>query len=265
MHNKCAGCGSDSQIPDLAMAFQPIVDAESGVAFAYEALVRGPNGEGAQEVLQQVTPDNLYAFDQRCRVEAIRGAVAAGILETGAHLSINFLPNAVYSPMACIQLTLKTAQETGFPTARLIFEFTENEHMADTNHVRGIVGTYKKMGFSTAIDDFGAESAGLRLLTEFETDFLKLDMELIRGIGSSARRQSVVKGLVHLANSLGTTIIAEGVETAEEYCALRAIGVRYFQGYYLARPGFRHLPAATMPADVPDPSMSSTTYAIPSA
>lgn len=91
------------------MAFQPIMDCDTGLPFAFEALVRGSNGEGAAEVLSQVTPENRYAFDQQCRIAAIEGAVASGILETSAKLSINFLPNAVYSPVACIQLTLRTA------------------------------------------------------------------------------------------------------------------------------------------------------------
>jgi EAL domain-containing protein (putative c-di-GMP-specific phosphodiesterase class I) len=231
------------------MAFQPIVDVETGLPFAYEALVRGGNGEGAGIVLAQVTPENRYAFDQKCRVAAIEGAVAAGILDTGARLSINFLPNAVYSPVACIQLTLKTARATGFPTDRLIFEFTENEEMADTDHVKTIVETYRKMGFSTAIDDFGAGHAGLGLLAKFQTDFIKLDMNLIRGIDASMPRRMIVDSAVRLCRDLGIEVIAEGIETVGEYDALRAIGVRYIQGYLLARPGFKNLPEIILPGE----------------
>jgi EAL domain-containing protein (putative c-di-GMP-specific phosphodiesterase class I) len=243
----CQGCRSEGQKFDIAMAFQPIVDAETGLPFAYEALVRGGNGEGAHEVLAGVTPANRYAFDQQCRVMAIEGAVAAGILGTDAQLSINFLPNAVYSPVACIQLTLKTARATGLPIERLIFEFTENEEMADTDHVKYIVETYRKMGFATAIDDFGAGYAGLGLLARFQTDFIKLDMELIRGIDESLPRRIIVEGVVRIARSLDITVIAEGIETLGEYDALRAIGVRYIQGYLIARPGFKSLPNITMP------------------
>src|SRR4051812_10749735 len=124
MHIKskpCTGCQSGQEDFRLTMAFQPIVDITSGLPFAFEALVRGPNGEGAGEVLARVTDETRYAFDQQCRVAAIEQAVAAGILQTGARLSINFLPNAVYSPVACIQLTLKTAKATQLPTSRLIF------------------------------------------------------------------------------------------------------------------------------------------------
>lgn len=173
--------------------------------------------------------------------------MAAGILETDARLSINFLPNAVYSPVACIQLTLRTAHATGLPTDRLIFEFTENEQIADTDHVKNIVETYQKMGFATAIDDFGAGHAGLGLLAKFQTDFIKLDMELVRGIEASLPRRLIVEGVIRMAHALGITIIAEGIETIEEYRVLRSLGVRYIQGYLLARPGFKILPAITLP------------------
>lgn len=241
----CQGCRSEGERFEIAMAFQPIVDADTGRPFAFEALVRGRDGEDAGEVLARVTPENRYAFDQQCRVAAIEGAVAAGILETGARLSINFLPNAVYSPKACIQLTLKTARATGFPTDRLIFEFTENERMDDTDHVRDIVDAYREMNFGTAIDDFGAGHAGLGLLAKFQTDYIKLDMELIRGIEASMPRRMIVEGVIRLAHSLNITVIAEGVETQAEYDVLRRIGVRYIQGYFLARPGFRTLPDVT--------------------
>lgn len=243
----CQGCRSKDHEIDIAMAFQPIVDIESGRTFAYEALVRGPNGEGAGEVLARVTPENRYAFDQQCRVSAIEGAVAAGILDSDARLSINFLPNAVYSPAACIQLTLKTARATGFPTDRLIFEFTEGEEMVDKKHVKNIVETYRQMGFSTAIDDFGAGHAGLGLLAQFQTDFIKLDMDLIRDVDTSLSRRLIVEGVVRIAKSLDITVIAEGIETVGEYEALRKIGVRYIQGYLLARPGFRTLPEIVLP------------------
>lgn len=247
MQAGCRGCRSEQHEFDLAMAFQPIVDIQTGRPFAFEALVRGSGGESAADVLGAVTPENRYAFDQRCRVAAIEGAVAAGILATDARLSINFLPNAVYSPVSCIQLTLKTARATGLPADRLIFEFTENEEMADTAHVRNIVDSYRKMGFGTAIDDFGAGHAGLGLLAKFQTDYIKLDMDLVRGIETSLPRRMIVDGVIRIADALGITVIAEGIETDAEYEVLRASGIRYIQGYLLARPAFKQLPAVTMP------------------
>ncbi|WP_439533390.1 EAL domain-containing protein [Polymorphobacter sp.] len=229
------------------MAFQPIVDIETGLPFAYEALVRGIDGESADNILCRLTPENRYAFDQQCRVVAIEGAVAAGILTTNARLSINFLPNAVYSPAACIQLTLATAQKTGLPTDRLIFEFTENEKMDDTDHVQGIIDHYRQSGFGTAIDDFGAGHAGLSLLAKFQTDYIKLDMGLLPALDTSLPRRLVVKGVIDIAAALDITVVAEGIETIGEYRALQTMGVRYMQGFLLAQPGLRTLPAITWP------------------
>jgi EAL domain-containing protein (putative c-di-GMP-specific phosphodiesterase class I) len=247
---KCDGCRNGEALDfDFSMAFQPIMDIETGAPFAYEALVRGPQGQGAFSVLEQVTPENRYAFDQQCRVKAIQAAAAAGLLDTQAKLSINFLPNAVYEPKACIQLTLKTAAALDFPTDRLIFEFTENEQMVDTDHVSNIVASYKKMGFATALDDFGAGHAGLNLLAKFQPDIIKLDMELIRSLDASLPRRIIIDAVVKMCATLDVTVIAEGIETDAELDALRAMGVRYIQGYLFAKPAFEALPVVDLSAE----------------
>jgi EAL domain-containing protein (putative c-di-GMP-specific phosphodiesterase class I) len=248
MTAKCKGCRAGTGFPlEIRTAFHPIVDLETGRPFAYEALVRGAAGEGAGSILAQVTEENRYAFDQKCRVAAIKEAVAAGILDTEARLSINFLPNAVYSPMACIQLTLQTARETGFPPDRLIFEFTENERI-DSDHLRSIVKAYRALGFATAIDDFGAGHAGLGLLANLQTDMLKIDMELVRGIESSLPRGLIVGAIANLCEKMKITVIAEGVETPEELEAVRGLGIRYVQGFIFGQPEIGKLPQVRLPA-----------------
>jgi EAL domain-containing protein (putative c-di-GMP-specific phosphodiesterase class I) len=181
MPTHCDGCrdGAAFDLP-FSMAFQPIVNINTGAVFAHEAFVRGPNGEGAGSVLSRVKEGNRYAFDQQCRVKAIELASELYNPADDVKLSINFMPNAVYEPLACIRLTLATAMKTGFPLDRIIFEFTENEQL-DTKHVLHILRTYRDMGFKTAVDDFGAGHSGLRLLTHFQPDIVKLDMDLIRG------------------------------------------------------------------------------------
>nr|WP_295372911.1 EAL domain-containing protein [uncultured Sphingosinicella sp.] len=244
----CSGC-RDGQSLDFSfsMAFQPIVDLQTMQPYAYEALIRGPAGEPAADMLARVTDENRYAFDQQCRVKAIETAAKAGILNTSARLSINFLPNAVYSPVACIQLTLKTAKALGFPSDRLIFEFTENEQITDPDHLVSIIDAYQRMGFGTAIDDFGAGHAGLGLLARFQPDTVKLDMELVRRLDASLPKRIIVGGIVGMCGELGIRLVAEGVETEGELDALRALGVRYAQGYLFARPGFECLPAIQLP------------------
>lgn len=238
---KCQGCrnGSGFDIP-FTMAFQPIVDVDSGDIFAYEALVRGKNGESAHTILSVIDDKNRYAFDQQCRVKAIRLATNLGLISDDALLSINFIPSAVYEPRACIRLTLEAAKETGFPPNRMIFEFTESEKI-DTEHLLGILRTYRTIGFKTAIDDFGAGHAGLQLLSKFQPDIVKIDMDLVRGIDVDSIKRSIVRHTLRLLEELGITALCEGVETAEELAVLRDLGVRLIQGYLIAKPAFESL------------------------
>lgn len=222
------------------MAFQPIVDLQTGDVFAYEALVRGPEGEGAAWVFEQINNGNRYQFDQLCRVKAIEWAAR---LDVSCRLSINFMPNAVYEPERCIQTTLEAASKFNFPLDKLIFEVTESERLDDVPHLDRIIRHYRDRGFQTAIDDFGAGYAGLNFLAELQTDLVKIDMGLIRDIDSSRSRRAVVKAIVMACRELDIEPVAEGLETRAELEAVRAIGIRLVQGYLLARPGFQQLPA----------------------
>ncbi|MGD9774653.1 MAG: EAL domain-containing protein [Diaphorobacter sp.] len=231
---------------DFSMAFQPIVDMRTRQVFAYEALARGLDGGGAAQVLGQVNDDNRYQFDQACRVKAVGLAARLGI---DSHVSINFLPNAVYEAATCIRATLEAARQHGYPTERLIFEITENERLVDKEHLKNIIREYRRRGFKTAIDDFGAGYAGLNLLAEFQPDIIKLDMDLVRHIDSDPVRQAIVQGILGVCKALNIEVIAEGVETLAEYQLLRALGIYYFQGYMFARPAFEALPTVQWPAE----------------
>lgn len=242
------------------MAYQPIVDTSTRTVYAYEALVRGLNGESAYSVLSQVTEENRYTFDQNCRVKAITLAAELGLAERGARLSVNFMPGAVYSPAACIQRTLRAARETGFPLEMLTFEVTEDEHVRDTEHLQGIVTEYKKHGFTVALDDFGAGFSGLNLLAELEVDIVKIDLKLIRDIHRRQRAATIVSSIADMGRALGVRIIAEGVEVAEEYEMLRNFGITHMQGYLFAKPMFEGLPEIAWPA-----SASVATLAAPQA
>lgn len=243
----CSGCrdGAGFDVP-ITMAFQPIVDVGAGTIFAHEALVRGASGEGAGVILGEVSAANRYAFDQKCRVKAIELAADLDLAADGAFLSINFLPNAVYEPRACIRLTLAAAMRTGFPINRIIFEFTEVERL-DTDHILNILRSYRAMGFQTAIDDFGAGYAGLGLLSKFQPDIVKLDMDLIRDIDTSSIKQTIVSSTLRMLRDLGVTPLCEGIETLGEYETLRELGVDLMQGYLLAKPALAALATPVWP------------------
>jgi EAL domain-containing protein (putative c-di-GMP-specific phosphodiesterase class I) len=237
----CGGQCGEGLAFEITMAFQPIVDIATGTVWAHEALVRGAEGQPAGWVLSQVTDINRYAFDQACRVRAIELAQRLGI-ET--KLSINFLPNAVYHPAACIRATLDAANRTGLPLDRLIFEVTEAEQTLDRAHLRSIMEEYKRQGFTTAIDDFGAGFSGLNLLADFQPDLIKLDMDLIRNIDGNRTRQAIAAGVLATCRELGIAVVAEGVETAAEAKVLAGLGVSLMQGYLFAKPAFEALTPA---------------------
>lgn len=225
---------------DFTMAFQPLVDVALGRTYGYEALVRGVNGESAAAVLSQVDATTLYRFDQACRVKAIELAHRLGAEGT---LSINFLPNAVYEPEACIQATLETAERVGWPISRLCFEITETERVKDRRHLHNIVSSYRAMGLMTALDDFGTGHANLDLLIDISPDVIKIDPQLISNIQAAPRQQQIVGHVIALARRLDITLVAEGVEALEEARWLYRHGIAKQQGYWFARPIAAQLPA----------------------
>lgn len=235
----CKGCKNSPELDfDFNFAYQPIVDLRTRTVFAHEALVRGVNGEGAESILSRVGDHNRYRFDQLCRTRAISTAAS---LKMSEHLSINFLPNAVYRPELCIRSTLEAARTHSFPLERLIFETVESEHIGSNHHLTNILREYREFGFKTAIDDFGAGYSGLSLLADFQPDLIKLDMALVRNVHRDRARQTIVRGVVAMCTELNVKVIAEGIEHAEERDFLADCGIYLMQGYWFAKPAFKSL------------------------
>lgn len=242
--SSCGACRDavpdDDGIGAFDFAFQPIVDIGAQSIYACEALVRGPHGEGAGTVLSRVTDENRYRFDQRCRTRAIARAAE---LHLQGNLSINFLPNAVYRPEACIRSTLTAAEAHGWPLNKIIFETIEGENIIDRPHLVDIFRAYRQFGFQTAIDDFGAGYSGLTLLADFQPDLIKLDMGLVRGVDTDRVRQAIARGVLAMCRDIGTRVIAEGIETRGERDFFASEGVTLMQGYWFAKPALAAIPA----------------------
>lgn len=235
----CEGCRSGEKFPmPFTMAFQPVVRYSDASIVAHEALVRGPNGEGARMVLDLVTTETRYAFDQACRVKAISLAASLGL---GQRLNINFMPNAIYDPEACIRLTLATARKHGVPLDALTFEITEDERVFDNAFMRRVIAEYRRHGFKIALDDFGSGYAGLNTLLELAPDVVKFDRMLVRAIDKDPQKRILTTGMVQVCRDMGLEITAEGVETRGELDVLLDAGVDLFQGFYFAKPAFERL------------------------
>lgn len=223
---------------DFSMAFQPIVDLEQNTISAYEALVRGPDGEDACDIFAQVTPDNLYVFDQACRVKAIEMAAR---LKLDRRLNINLLPNAFCDPFECIRETLNTAVRTGFQCSQLTFELVETEAVTNTAFLLNVNNEYRRLGFRVALDDFGTGYSGLARLAELKPDIIKLDRTVLKDCDHNRARLAIVAGVISMCTEIGTAVILEGVERIGEVEALKSVGGRFMQGFYFARPMFENI------------------------
>jgi EAL domain-containing protein (putative c-di-GMP-specific phosphodiesterase class I) len=231
----------------IRMAFQPIVDLRGNAVFAYEALLRGEHGEPAATIMRQVTEENRFAFDNACRKQSVIQASELCIQDVPASLSVNVCPCVVDSPDACIERTLDIADHLHFPVSKLILEITEHERLHDYVYLNHLVEKFRGYGIRTAIDDFGAGPAALATLEEIETDIIKLDMALVRGVNKNPSNCKMVESILQLANRLSIQVIAEGVETEAEYRTLARMGVYLMQGYYFARPELARLPTWKAP------------------
>jgi EAL domain-containing protein (putative c-di-GMP-specific phosphodiesterase class I) len=229
----------------FAYAFQPIVDVVDRKIVSYEALVRGVGGEPASQVFSLVRPEDMYRFDAAGRVAAIEQASRLGIC---CDLNLNLLPQSLLLSTASIESMLDAASRHDLPIKRIVIEVTEVEMIHDQVRFSQLINIYRRQGLKVAIDDFGAGHSGLNLLAELQPDQIKMDMALMRGIESNGPRQAIVRAIASICVDLGIDLMAEGVETLDEFLWLKDEGIRFFQGYLFAKPGFACLPPAEFPS-----------------
>jgi EAL domain-containing protein (putative c-di-GMP-specific phosphodiesterase class I) len=232
--------------PRYAFAFQPIVHAPTRSIYSYEALIRGPAGEAAASVLEHLQSPGSHALREQQRITALQSAARLGL---STRININFQPSDLGQSPTAVTSLLAAAERCGIPVASIVLEILESEIIRDSGDFSARMNAHRSSGLRFAIDDFGAGYAGLNLLAEFQPDLIKIDMDLVRGIERNGPRQAILRGIVRTCLDLGIDIIAEGVETAEEYAWFRGEGIELFQGFLLARPEFDrlgtefHLPA----------------------
>ncbi len=235
---------SASLVPAFSYAFQPIVDIVAREVISYEALIRGPANEPASLVLEQVPGELKHQFDQDSRSHAITLAARLGLKR---NLNLNFLPRSLELCADAIGSTCKAASDNFLPLERIVLEVTEGEVIHDHAHFAALLDEYRGMGIRLAIDDFGAGYSGLNLLAEFQPDYVKIDMNLVRGIEKHGPRQAIVRGIRQVCMDLGIDVIAEGVETLQEFRWFEDHDIRLFQGHLFAKPAFEKFSPASYP------------------
>jgi EAL domain-containing protein (putative c-di-GMP-specific phosphodiesterase class I) len=222
----------------LETHFQPIVSAANPTEiFGYESLLRGRDAAGELVLPGRLfstarDTDLLFQLDRAARISAIHGAHTYGL---DCRVFVNFNPTAIYDATYCLRTTIHEVEQSRLHPEQVVFEVVETEEMGDTSHLLRILEVYRNAGFQVALDDLGSGYGSLNLLARLRPDFVKLDMELIRGVDQDVYKSQVAGKLLELAQELGIKTIAEGIETTAEWAWCRDHGADYAQGYLFAR------------------------------
>ena len=223
----------------LTVHFQPIVSAVSPEkVFAYECLLRGLDEEdglvspGAMLGAAREA-ELLFSLDRAARIKAI-GEANGFALEQ--NIFINFNPTSIHEPGFCLRSTLGAIERSNLCPERIVFEVTESEEIKDQKRLKRILDFCRERGFKVALADLGAGYSSLNLLSSLRPDFVKLDASLIRDVDCDPYRAIIASRLLKLAKVLGVTVVAEGLETEEQWLWLVAHGVDFVQGFFFDRP-----------------------------
>jgi EAL domain-containing protein (putative c-di-GMP-specific phosphodiesterase class I)/FixJ family two-component response regulator len=217
------------------MVFQPVIDLATGHTVGAEALARFTS--------QPPRPPNEW-FDEAHLVgrnlELEIAAVAAALdqfdqLPPEAFLAVNISPEAATSPQLAAVLQ-------AVPPGRVVLELTEHTRIDDYAGLLSALAPLRAKGVRIAVDDAGAGYAGLHHVLRLEPDLVKLDIALIQDIDRDPAKRALATALVAFASETDATIVAEGIETADELATLQRLGITCGQGYHIARPGPLPLP-----------------------
>lgn len=234
----------------LTPVFQPIVDCRARTVLAFEALIRGPKDSALH------LPGALFATARRAGLglalehaarEASLRAFAAQQLP--GRLFLNASPNCLLDPLMMNGHTRELLRELNLPPTRIVIELTENEKVTDVPGILEALQAYRARGFQIAIDDLGEGFANLRMWSELRPEFVKIDRHFIDGIADDRIKYHFVRAMQDLAEICNASLVAEGIERAEDLACIRDMGIACVQGYFIAHPEakpVRQIPAAAL-------------------
>jgi diguanylate cyclase (GGDEF)-like protein len=227
----------------LRVAYQPQVELETGRMVGLEALARWRHPErgviSAAEFIRVAEDTGMihglgrWVLSQACRDFARWRDM--GAIDDDVQLAVNLSPKQL-ARADVVDATAAALAETGIDPARLCLEVTEGAIVSHAARAGSVLKRLKSLGVMIAIDDFGVGYASLGYLERFPIDILKIDRSLVDGVSGEARKKRVVATVMALAETLGLTVVAEGIEHAEDADELMALGCTLGQGYLYARP-----------------------------
>jgi diguanylate cyclase (GGDEF)-like protein len=229
----------------LTAVFQPIVCLSRRSILGYEGLIRGPKGSPLNR------PDKLFAQaeSEHCTLELDFLCREVIVREFAVHrlpgrLFINIHPASLADRNLINGHLLGCVESQGLEPGHVVIEITETYPIHDFDLFHEALVHYRGQGFKFAIDDLGAGYSGLKVWSESNPDFVKVDRHFVQDVDSDKTKQRFISAILEISKAMGCETIAEGVETKNEYATLRRLGVNTAQGYYFALPG--DLPARNL-------------------
>jgi EAL domain-containing protein (putative c-di-GMP-specific phosphodiesterase class I) len=224
----------------LNVVVQPIVSFTDGQRVGSEALSRFPAEWGQP-------PDQVFAeatsIDVGIELELLAFLRAADLIpDITGYLAINFSPRTLLNDR-CLALL------ADLPAERVVIELSEHDPVQDYDVLSAALAPLRQKGMRLAIDDVGAGFSSLRHILLTTPDIIKLDRSIVAGAAADPVLLTLVSALVDFGHGVGTTVVAEGVETREDAVVLRNAGVECAQGWYFARPGPADQLADSYPVD----------------
>ncbi|MCK9395042.1 MAG: GGDEF domain-containing protein [Methylobacter sp.] len=221
----------------LTPHFQPIVSLNQKKILGYEALIRGPSDSPLHSPFNLFTTAERFNLSTRleflCREITIQHYADLDIKEK---LFINASPLVLLQPEFKKGETLRLLDQYDVNPRSVVIELTEHKPADNYEIMRASAKHYRSMGFEIALDDLGAGYSGLRLWAELLPEYVKIDKHFIHGLHDDPIKLNFVRSIQSMAISLNCSVIAEGIETEDEFKAIEKIGITNAQGYYFARP-----------------------------
>ena len=221
----------------LTAVFQPIIDFKNHAYIAFEGLIRGPVNSPLH------TPTALFdaadragqrrRLEQACRETIFRSFAQR---QLPGKLFINSSPDCLEDDLFFNGSTVDLLHQIGISPSRVVIELTENQRINDYPNIQQALAHYRSLGYRIAIDDLGEGFANLRMWSEIQPDYVKIDRHFINGIAEDTLKHNFVKAMQNLAESCSAQIIAEGIERETDCLAIRDMGIGLGQGYLIAVP-----------------------------
>ena len=229
----------------LTTVFQPMVNMPDGKVQAYEALIRGPEDSDlftpAMLFGLAANADLVGELDRACCETVL---TYANDLPEGTLLFANVLPTLINDQGFRDRMIAQVSSMARLGPHRMVLEINEGVAIRSYDVLSKGIDELRAQGIRVAVDDLGSGYANLDHVLRLRPDFLKLDISMVRGVHLSSVKQALIASMVAVGKAVGATVIAEGIEEAEEREALIALGVGWGQGYLFARPqrGFNGSP-----------------------